>query len=259
MYAFERREKILEILRTSGRISIAEDARLLGISTSTLHRDLEQLAQAGVVRRVRGGAVPSDISQIETHFDVRMKTMVDKKQEIARVAVGTINDDSSIFLDHSSTTVYLAREIRRRRFRNLIVVTNSLVVPNELCEKRGVQVMLTGGVVECQFKALSGRWVIDAVQRLNLHQLFVSVGAISLELGLMTQIPFIHELLPELFACGAEINVLVDSSKFFKKATFQLAQLDSSLRIFTDAAIPEQIRADLESRGLKIIVSIPHP
>ncbi len=254
MYPFERREKILERLRVSGRITIGNHARLLGVSISTLHRDLKELEKEGIIRKVRGGAVLAESGRIDTHFDIRMKSRVEQKEEIARKAAAIIRDDSSIFLDHSSTTVFLAREISRRTYRNLIVLTNSLVTPTELMEKKGVQVLLTGGVVEAEFKALSGRWVVDAFQRINLHQIFVSVGAISPEQGLMTQVPFIHELLPALFEGMREINVLVDSSKFHKIGIFQLAPLRPGMTIFTDRELPWETKDQLERKGVKVIL-----
>jgi DeoR family fructose operon transcriptional repressor len=253
IYPFERKEKILEKLRNEGQITISEDSRRLGISTSTLHRDLEQLEAEGIVKKVRGGAVLAEASRFETHFDIRMKTRVEEKKEIARVAVHSVNDDSAIFLDHSSTSVYLAREIRRCQFRNLVILTNSLVIPTELAEKKGVRVMLTGGVVENEFKALSGRWVVESLQKLNIHKVFASVGAISPDRGLMTQVPFIHEILPEIFSCGGDVNILVDSSKFFKIGTFQLAPLSSSLKIFTDKALPRNLREQVERLGPRVI------
>ena len=254
MYPFERKKEILNKLRSVGRITINEDAILLGISSATLHRDLKTLEEEGLVKKVVGGAILAEASQVETHFDIRMKTKVKEKEEIARKASEAVKDDTSIFLDQSSSALFLARELKRRHFHNLILITNSLVIPFELVGKRGVQIILTGGVVESEFRALSGRQVVESVQHFNLDQIFASAGAISAEQGLMTQIPFIQELLPKIFLCGRLINILVDSSKFFKTATYRIAPIDSSLRIFTDIGLPKSLRAKVEKRGAKVIV-----
>ncbi len=254
MYPFERRERILSKLHKTGQIRIGEDAKILGISASTIHRDLEELQKEGLVKKVRGGAVLMETQKSETHFDIRMKNRVKEKEEIARKAAELIQDDSCIFLDHSSTTVFLAREIRPRAFRNLVVITNSLVTPVELAGNSGIQVSLTGGVVMNEFKAVSGRWVSEALKRLIVHQVFVSIGSISLERGLMTQIPFIHEILPEVLQCGGQINVLADSSKFFKAGTFQIAPLSPSMRIFSDRKLPKDIIAQLQEKGTQVVI-----
>lgn len=254
MYPFERREKILNKLRRNGQIDISEDAEVLGVSIATFHRDLEVLAKQGLVKKVRGGAIPVKSAQFETHFDIRMRTRTKEKEEIARKAVKTVEDDSSIFLDHSSTTLFLARQLNRLSFRNLLVLTNSLVTPLELAGNSGIQVRLTGGIFENEFKALSGLSVIESLQSLNLHQVFASVGAISLEQGLMTQIPFIHDILPGIFLCGRRVNILADSSKFSKIGTFQIAALDASLRIFSDRGVPDDLRKKIHEKGPELII-----
>jgi DeoR/GlpR family transcriptional regulator of sugar metabolism len=253
MYAFERRERTLGRLRASGRITVSKEARLLGVSIATLRRDLDELEREGIVRKVRGGAVLAEVSRFETHFDIRMKTAVEAKQEIARKAAETIKDDSAIYLDHSTTCVFLAREIARRRVRNLIVLTNSLVVPNELAEAKHTEIILTGGVVEPEFRALSGRRVTDSLGSLNLHQAFFSVGGLSIERGLMTQIPFIAEIVPHVMRSAAQVTVLADSSKFLRIGAFQLAPLAAGLRIVTDAALPRDVRQALGGVGVELV------
>ncbi len=254
MYPFERKEKIIDRLRKTGRISINEDAKLFNVSISTLQRDLEDLEKQGLVKKVTGGAVPGTGIQFSCHFDKRLQNQVKEKKAIAKKAVQHIQDDTSIYLDHSSTTTYLARELKQRSFKSLLVLTNSLQIPIELGGIQGIQVISTGGEVESEFKALYGRWVVDSLQRINLNQIFISVGAISVEMGLMTQIHFINDLIPELFRRSQHINVLVDSSKFYKLCTFQISPLKPSFTIFTDKGLPEQIRQEIEAKGLKLVI-----
>lgn len=254
MYPFERKEKILSRLRKIGRININEDAKVFNVSTSTLHRDLEDLEKQGLVKKVVGGAVLVNGSQFSTHFDNRLQTQSREKKAIAKNAVEYIQDDTSIYLDHSTTTTYLAREIKQRTYKSLLVLTNSLQIPIELGGVQGIQVISTGGAVESEFKAMYGRWVVDAIQRINLNQIFISVGAISVENGLMTQIHFINDLFPELFRRSRHINVLVDSSKFYKLCTFQISPLTPSFTIFTDKGLPEEIKQEFEAKGLKLLI-----
>lgn len=254
MYPFERKEKILDRLRKAGQININEDAKRFKVSISTLHRDLEDLEKQGLVKKVMGGAVLVSGIQFATHFDKRLQSQVKEKMAVAKKAVACIQDDTSIYLDHSSTTTYLAREIKQRAFKSLLVMTNSLQIPLELGGVHGIQVISTGGAVESEFKALSGRWVVESLQRINLHQIFFSVGAISVENGLMTQIHFINDLIPELFRRSQHVNVLVDSSKFFKLCTFQISPLRPSFTIFSDNGLPQDIRAKIEAKGIKLVI-----
>ncbi len=254
MHGFERRVRIMERLRETGQINIEQICGILGASYSTIHRDLGELESQGLVRRVRGGAVLSEPPSLRTHFDIRLNANVAQKEEIARKAAEVIQDDTAIFLDHSTTVSFLARELRTRGFRGLIVLTNSLAIPRIFSDKRGVQVILTGGIVDHEYRALHGRWVINSLQGVNLHQVFASCGAVSLDQGFMTHMPFIRETLGELFRLGVPVNVLVDSTKFHKIGTFQIAPLNPSLRIFTDRGIPKPLAAQFQNRGLTVVV-----
>ena len=254
MYPFERKEKILDRLRKTGKININEDAKLFNVSISTLHRDLEDLEKQGLIKKVMGGAVLVNGIQFATHFDKRLQIQAKEKKAIARKAVQHIQDDTSIYIDHSSTTTYLARELKQRSFKSLLVLTNSLQIPLELGGVQGIQVISTGGAVESEFKALYGRWVVDSLQRIHLNQVFISVGAISVKNGLMTQMHFINDLIPELFRRSQSINLLVDSSKFFKICTFQISPLKPSFTIFSDKGLPEEIRMEIEAKGLKLVI-----
>ncbi|CAB1057183.1 hypothetical protein D1BOALGB6SA_1922 [Olavius sp. associated proteobacterium Delta 1] len=254
MFPFERKEKILGRLRKTGRLSINEDAKLFNVSISTLHRDLEDLEKQGLVKKVVGGAVLVNGIQFTTHFDKRLQNQSREKKAIAKKALDYIQDDTSIYLDHSTTTTYLAREIKQRSYKSLLVLTNSLQIPIELGGVQGIQVISTGGAVESEFKAMYGRWVLDSIQRINLNQIFISVGAISVDNGLMTQIHFINDLFPELFRRSQHINVLVDSSKFYKLCTFQISPLTPSFTIFTDKGLPAEIRHEIEAKGVKLVI-----
>ena len=254
MYPFERKEKIIDRLRKFGQININEDAKTFNVSISTLHRDLEDLEKQGLVKKVMGGAVLVSDVQFATHFDKRLQIQTREKKAIAKKAVECVQDDTSIYLDHSSTTTYLAREIKQRAYKSLLVLTNSMQIPIELGGIQGIQVISTGGAVESEFKAFYGRWVVDSLQRINLNQIFISVGAISVDKGLMTQMHFINDLMPQLFRRSQRINVLVDSSKFYKLCTFQISPIKPSFTIFTDKGLPEEIRKEIEAKGLKLVI-----
>lgn len=254
MYPFERKEKILDRLRKTGRLNINEDAKLFKVSRSTLHRDLEDLEKQGLVKKVVGGAVLANGIQFTTHFDKRLPNQSREKKSIAHKAVEYVQDDTSIYLDHSTTTTYLAREIKQRSYKSLLVLTNSLQIPLELGGVQGIQVISTGGAVDGEFKAMHGRWVLDAIQRINLNQIFISVGAISVDKGLMTQTHFINDLFPELFRRSRHINVLVDSSKFYKLCTFQISPLNPSFTVFTDNGLPEEIRQEIKAKGVQLVI-----
>ena len=95
--------------------------------------------------------------------------------------------------------------------------------------------------------------VYNRIER-GFSWIFISVGAISVRNGLMTQMHFINDLIPELFRRSQRINVLVDSSKFYKLCTFQISPLKPSFTIFSDKGLPQEIRNEIETKGLKLVI-----
>jgi DeoR/GlpR family transcriptional regulator of sugar metabolism len=88
-----------------------------------LHRDLEDLEKQGLIKKVMGGAILGEGDRFESHFDKRLKTRAKQKKAIAKKAIERVQDDTSIFLDHSTTTLQMVGEIKQRRFKNLVVLT----------------------------------------------------------------------------------------------------------------------------------------
>ena len=253
MYPFERLDKIMDRLREKGRIRVREEADLMGVSNATFHRDLDRLESRGLIDKVRGGAVLRQQIQPDSHFDLRLDVNIKEKKLIARHAVKVIRDDTSIFLDHSTSATFLANELKKRPFRNLIILTNSLAIPDELAGHQGIEVILTGGVVRHDFKAMSGRWVINSFKYINIHQIFAGIGALSCDRGFMTQVHFIQEILAEILTSGPEVNILADATKFHKIGTFQVAPIKTAHRIFTNAVPPKPILEKIQSMGPRIV------
>lgn len=251
--AAERRDKVLDLIKKDGRVIVTRDSERLGISRSTLHRDLGELARLGLITRVRGGAVAHGARRIERRFDVRLGVRQDEKRQIAQTCVADIRDDMSIFLDHSSSCFYVAEALSQKKFRSLVVVSNSLAIAELLGGIRGIEMLMTGGRVEPEFRALSGRHVVDFISRMNLNRIFVSCAAISAAEGLMTQVPFIRDLVQDILDLRRPVSLLVDNSKFDVTATFVIAPISPLIRIVTDRSTPSAARAPIAAKGVEIV------
>ncbi len=252
MYPFERLNKVVELLREKGKVKVSEAAPLLGVSLSTLHRDLDKLETEGVVEKVRGGAILKKKLDLFSHFKLRLDRNNKEKSKIAEKAINLIEDDSCIFIDHSTTCVHLAKEIKKKNFKNLVILTNSIIAPEILAGANGVKVILTGGEANHELEALGGSWVINAFNNINVHQIFLSVGAVSSDKGFMTKLPFIHEIFTKLFILSPPKIVLVDTSKFYKLATFHIAEIKQADTIITEKQLPKDLTTIFEKKGPKL-------
>jgi len=256
MIPFQRRERILDELKRKKTCSVGELSKLLKVSEVTIHRDLIHLDQSGVIEKVHGGATllmgsEESVARAEQRVDLRMRMQIEEKKEIAKRAVRLIRDETSIFIDHSSTSIYLAREIKNLSYKNLIVVTNSIKILTEL-EGTSFSLVSTGGHLQRQWSALGGTIALDFLSRLNFDQIFLSCGGISIERGVMTSFTFVAEILKKASTVARETNLLVDSSKFSRVGTFSVMPVAAVTRLITDRKLTPDLMKQYRNLGVVV-------
>ena len=131
MLAVERRKQILEQVHKDKKVIVSELSRQFRVSEETIRRDLEKLAEDGHVIKSYGGAVINEIGSIDLPFNVRWKSNSIGKQKIADLISQEIQDGEHIFLDASTTAVFIAKNIKNKK--KLTVITNSEYSDNSFC------------------------------------------------------------------------------------------------------------------------------
>lgn len=252
-----RRREILELLRECQHCTIAELGERFGISIPTVHRDINELVSANQVRKIHGGveyALSSENdSSWNSGFEVRLNRYRQAKQEIARKAVHLLHEDDVIFLDSSTTALYLSRELVRADIGRLTVVTNSCCIASEFhCFPRHVTLISVGGVYNPQLNSFLGGIARDTVDSLRIGKVFLSAVGVS-EHGIFTfhedHAAFLRRLLEH---CDTGI-LLADSSKFDREALFRICPLTSLTTVVGDRRIPDTARAWLAAAACKLI------
>jgi len=243
----ERRALLVEHLRTDGRASVAELADGLGVTPSTIRRDLQRLAREGRLVRTYGGAAISDSVPAHDSGD-----RTDAKRAIAREAAALAADGTTIAISSGSTALAFAREIADR---SLTVITNALDVANVLLDREGIELIVLGGVVRPRMHSMLGHLAELAADELRADTLFMGIGAISIEQGLM------NDSVPEILVDRAlrrmarSIVVMADATKFEQVAPGYVFGLDAVDVLVTDDAVaPETVDA-LRARGIDVRIA----
>src|SRR4051794_22810846 len=146
--------RVLELLETRDSVHVAELAEAFAVSEVTVRSDLAALAEQGLVARVRGGVRPLQRGESEVGFDLRLRLEVERKRAIARAAAAMVGEGEAVALDASTTAYYLALELRAKR--ELVVVTNGLLVATALADAPGITVLVTGGTLRLSAMSLVG-------------------------------------------------------------------------------------------------------
>lgn len=248
----ERRARLIEHLRADGRVSVTELADGLGVTPSTIRRDLQRLAGEGrLVRTYGGAALPA------SGVAGRSDTAREAKRAIARAAAELVHDGTTIVIGSGTTALELARELLDRR---LTVITNALDVANVLLDRPGIELIVLGGVVRPRMHSMLGHLAELATNELRADTLFMGIGALSVEQGLMND--SVPEILIDraLRSMARQVVVLADGSKFEQVAPGYVFGLDEVDTVVTDTtAAPATIAALRRRPNLRVIVASPQP
>lgn len=254
MLPAERRAKLQAWFEDKVAASSQELARAFSTSISTIRRDLDYLASLGVVRRTHGGAVRlRKRATFEPSIDEARVTAVEEKRAIARLALGRIERDQSIFLDTGSTLHELAHLVAELDMP-LTVVTNDILIAHILTGNPRVKLVMAGGSRREGAYSLLGEPAISFLRDLRCDQYFMTAQAIDIEC-LSDISPELVQLKRAMLDSAERTIVLVDSSKFGTRAFYRIAGLERVHEIITDNGLGEEERVNFAARNVAITLA----
>lgn len=222
-----------------------------------MRSDLTSLAQQGLVARVRGGVRALQQGQSEVGFDLRLRLEVERKRAIARAAAALIGEGEAIALDASTTAYYLALELRTKR--ELVVVTNGLLVATALADAPGITVLVTGGILRLSAMSLVGDFGTDVLRTTRINKGFLGARGLSLERGLMDLNPDEVRIKQEMADACEQIFGILDGTKWHRSALLSFVSAESVHGIVTDSAAPvEEVKA-WRAEGVDVVTADPGP
>nr|WP_308402318.1 DeoR/GlpR family DNA-binding transcription regulator [Streptomyces sp. AN091965] len=248
MFAAERRQLILEMVRANGAVSLRELARVVQTSEVTVRRDVRALEAEGLLDRRHGGAVLPGGFTRESGFPQKSHLASAEKTAIADLAAGLVEEGEAIVVGAGTTTQELAR--RLARVPGLTVVTNSLLVAQALAHANRVEVVMTGGTLRGSNYALVGSGAEQSLQGLRVSRAFLSGSGLTAERGLSTSNMLSASVDRALVQAAAEVVVLADHTKLGTDTMFQTVPTDVITRLVTDEPPAHDDRAATELQAL---------
>lgn len=252
-FADERQAEIASFVEEHGRARVTELAEAFGVSTVTIRKDLDTLAESGNVIRTHGGAIAPRVRGKDLAYDVRDRMQQDEKAVIGALAATRVTDGESIIVDASTTGLYLARELRRRTpGQSLTIVTNSIRLATELAARPDMTVLLMGGRVRGRSLSLVGQLGDAVLGRINVHKAFLGAAGFTLEEGLTETTEEEAQIKRAMVAAAREVYALVDNSKWGRVASATFCRPEELTGVFTDTGAPADMVATLERKGIEV-------
>jgi DeoR/GlpR family transcriptional regulator of sugar metabolism len=260
MLAQQRQAAILDLIRHHGGVRVSHLVRRFGVSDMTIRRDLEALAERGLVDKVYGGAtIAGPGSTEEPGFVAKSVQQRTEKAAIAARAAKLVEPGTAVALSAGTTTAALASELAD--VPGLTVVTNSIPVADAFYHagRPDQTVVLTGGI-RTPSDALAGPVAEAAITSLNVDVLFLGVHGMSPRTGFTT---------PNLMEAGTNrllvnaarrLVVLADHTKWETVGIATIARLEDADVVITDSGLPAEARSLLAERvGELVVVDAERP
>ncbi|WP_405773968.1 DeoR/GlpR family DNA-binding transcription regulator [Streptomyces sp. NBC_00859] len=240
-----RRQIITEHVMANGTASGAELAELTGVSLMTVHRDLDELARRGVLRRFRGGvsALPSTV--FESSLDYRLGVNTSEKQAIAKTAAALVEPGMSVMLDDSTTALTLAELLVE--LAPLTVVTNARRVTDLFAGRDGIRLISLGGEYSHPHDSFLGVACLEAVETLSVDMVLVSTSAMDARMTYHQEQDVVL-VKRAMVASGTRKVLLMDRTKLARTALHRLGPVEDFDHLVVDDRVDADLLAALRER-----------
>lgn len=247
-----RQTGILEIARQEGRVVVEDLAQRFEVTLQTIRRDLTELADAGHLDRVHGGAVPrTGVANIG--YEARRRMNESAKAAIARACAAMIPDNSSMILNLGTTTEAVARELVHHR--NITVVTNNMNVANSLVANPSCEIMVAGGALRRSDGGLVGELTTQFIEQFKVDFAIIGTSALDRD-GDLLDFDLAEVRVSRAIIRQARQSFLVtDHTKLGRSAPARIASLSELDAVFTDQALPDNLLAACDGWGTQVVVA----
>ncbi|WP_199909987.1 DeoR/GlpR family DNA-binding transcription regulator [Paenibacillus sp. CAA11] len=253
MFEEERKQSVIQYLQRHQRASVQELSEAFEVSESTIRRDLKELEEAKQLKRTHGGAVSLQSANFEPNMIEKEDFFREEKERIARLAAELIQEGDTILLDSGTTTLHLARELRK--LNQIRVITNSLIVLNELRDCRNIEVSLTGGLLRQETLAFVGPMTETSLDMVRVDKAFIATNGIDLRNGITTPNMIEAATKRKMIEIAKEVILLTDHSKIGQIAYAKFADLTALHQCIFDVGAPDEFIKQLRKLGVAVTLA----
>jgi DeoR family transcriptional regulator, aga operon transcriptional repressor len=249
--SIERLDGIQHLIESNKHITVETICNEFSVSPATARRDLDFLNDQGAIQRVHGGAIALRMSPPENPVFQRMTIQSDYKKKIGSAAAEQINSGDTILLGSGTTVYEVARNIKQHN--DLTVITNSLLVVNELIGSKNITLVSLGGIVRQSEFSMIGNMTESALSGLYADKVIIGIHGIDLQQGLTNH--YLPETMTDrrILQMGRNIMVVADHTKCGVISTSQVAPISVVNTFVTDKDAPPDFVQGLTDIGIYVV------
>ena len=249
---FKRQQAILKALKEQGTIEVDALSHELGVSATTIRRDLQMFEKQHLVVRFHGGAQlrGTALKDEDPALEPPTPGSLSQKHAIARYAASLIENGDTIFMNSSSTALLILDYLQDKR---VVVVTNN---GNAIGHPKDahVELIATGGEVYNRKQSMVGEFALHTLSKITADKAFIGVGGISVQGGLTTSVlqeTAVNEMM--IKRCQGPCYVVAATEKIGREHNFLSGSIDKIDTIITGNGADHTALNDLRQHGVKIV------
>lgn len=251
MATTNRRSKLIDIIRHQGFATLPDLTAELGVSESTVRRDLNRLVEEGTAKRTHGGVVYTGPAPKAPHFVGLKQANWNYKKQIAAAAAKMVQPGETILLDGGSTTFELAQLLLGKSIQ---VITNSLPVANHFVDDDSTDLVFVGGVVQSKTGVALGPHATNMLKSLRCRKAFISSAGIT-ESGLFNSNMLLVETEKAMIDCADQTILIADSSKFGQTSLARVCGLEQIDHAIVNAELDDKWQNVLKSAAVQLTLA----
>jgi DeoR/GlpR family transcriptional regulator of sugar metabolism len=249
MLTAERRQFIMEILRREKKVLSSELSLTLKVSEDTIRRDLRELAEAGLLQRVHGGALLA--SPVTASYADRQKQAPKEKEAIAKAAAKLVCPGQVVILDGGTTTLQVTRHLPLDL--QATVVTNSPPIAIALAEHPQIEVVMLGGQLYKKALVNVGSVTIETLRMIRADLCMLGVCSLHLEVGISVSNLDEAHVKRAMISRSAEVVGLVTAAKLDKAAPYIVESIHALTYLVTSPIVSNEMLASYKDLGLSLV------
>jgi DeoR family glycerol-3-phosphate regulon repressor len=232
-----RQLTLLSVVQSQGCVTVEHLADTLSVTLQTVRRDVQRLADQGLLTRFHGGVRLPHSSVENIAHQQRKNLNSEGKARIARAVAAAVPDKCSLILNIGTTTEAIARALLHHS--GLRVITNNLNVASILSTNPSCEVIVTGGVVRGRDQGIVGEAAADFMRQFKVDIAIIGISAIESDGSLRDYDYREVKVSQTILTQAREVWLAADSSKFNRPAMVEVGRLTQISRLFTDAVPPD--------------------
>ncbi|ERS90594.1 DeoR/GlpR family transcriptional regulator [Halomonas sp. PBN3] len=249
----QRQDAIVDLVRREGYASIEQLTAHFAVTPQTIRRDLNALAEEGLIRRVHGGA-GLESSTVNTAYSTRKTLNLEAKRRIARLLAAKVPDGSSLFINIGTSNEVVAEALLEHH-RELEVITNNLNVAAILQHQEDFNVIIAGGQVRSRDGGIIGEATIDFINQFKVDYGIIGISGID-EDGSLLEFDYQEVRVAQAIIHNSRhVFLVADHSKFHRNPSVRQGNVTQIDALFTDRRPPQAICQLMQSHDVALHIA----